>query len=258
MYCELNEGMGLMFWLRKILARALFPVPVVFELLVLGAILVRFRRTKKAGVGLVAAGLLVLGLGSQPAVGNRLLASLERQHHALDAAALDAGTNYVIGVAGNGLRICGPGCSGCFNDCFLVRLQEAGRIGHIFESRGIEYQLVVSCTGDMTTGQKNAVLEQYFVSFGIPRERLVLEEESFNSRMEVEAFGRYAGQLILVSNAYHVPRLMKLAELDDLEALAAPAGWRVSSGGFGVGIPSAEALEATRLFVYERLGMLFP
>ena len=97
-----------MFWLRKILARALFPVPVVFELLVLGAILVRFRRTKKAGVGLVAAGLLVLGLGSQPAVGNRLLASLERQHHALDAAALDAGTNYVIGVAGNGLRICGP------------------------------------------------------------------------------------------------------------------------------------------------------
>ena len=83
----------------------------------------------------------------------------------------------------------------------------------------------------MTTGQKNAVLEQYFVSFGIPRERLVLEEESFNSRMEVEAFGRYAGQLILVSNAYHVPRLMKLAELDDLEALAAPAGMAGFFGG---------------------------
>jgi uncharacterized SAM-binding protein YcdF (DUF218 family) len=247
-----------MFWIRKILARAVFPLPLVFELVVIGGLLLRFRRTRKFGIGLLVAGVLVLGIFSQPSVGNGLLHSLESQHHALDVAALDSATNYVVGVAGNGFRICGPHCSGCFNDPFLIRLQEAGRIANALGKRGIEYRLVVSANSEEATDTKRAALVDYFAAFGIPSQNVVLVEGAANSRLEVEAFIRHSGKLILVSNAFHLPRLMKLAALNHADALAAPAGWQTSPTKFGIGIPSADALAATRTYIYERLGMLFP
>ncbi|WP_372845985.1 YdcF family protein [Pontiella sp.] len=247
-----------MFWIRKILARAVFPLPLVFELVLVGGLLLRFRRTRKFGIGLMVAGLLVLGICSQPSVGNGLLYSLERRHHALDVAALDAGTNYVVAVAGNGFRVCGPHCVGCFNDPFLIRLQEAGRIANALAKRGIEYRLVVSANSEAVAVAKRTALNDYFAAFGIPSQNVALVEGAANSRLEVENFVRHSGKLVLVSNAYHLPRLMKLAGLHRADALAAPAGWQASPAKFALGIPSADALAATRTYVYERLGMLFP
>ncbi|VGO21651.1 hypothetical protein SCARR_03725 [Pontiella sulfatireligans] len=252
-----------MFLIRKVLSRMVFPVPVVFELVLLGALLLMFKRTKRAGRVLIGLGIMLLFICSQPSVGNRLMHRLESQHHRLDASLLSADTNYVVGVAGNGFEVCDVPegtCNGCFNDCFLIRLQEAGRIGRVLGQRGIAYQLVVSVASDEPTATKQDALGAYFNAFGIPPEKLVLVEDAYNSKLEVDAFSRFPGRLILVSNAYHVPRLMHLAAEKNRNALAAPAGSRIfqSVGGFSLGIPSAEALEYTRLFVYEQLGMRFP
>lgn len=252
-----------MFWIRKVLSRMVFPVPVVFELILLGVLLLLFKRTKRAGRVLIGSGIILLYICSLPAVGNRLMYQLENQHHPLNAASLNPGTNYVIGVAGNGVRVCDVPegvCKGCFNDSFLIRLQEAGRIGQDLGQRGIAYQLVVSVATDESAAAKRQALITYLDTFGISPEKIVLKEDAYNSTLEVDAFCRYPGRLILVSNAYHVPRLMVLASRQKKNAIAAPAGYRVSQrvGGLYLGIPSAEALDFTRLFVYEQLGTLFP
>lgn len=237
-----------------------FPVPLVMELVVMGALLLLFKRTKRAGRVLMAMGILLLYVCSLPLVGDSLLLRLEAQSHALDVAALDPSTNYVVGVAGNGVRFCNSGCKGCFNDYFLVRLQEAGRICSRLESSAVRYKLVVSAVADMPEQATRAAVCEYFSAFGIPEERIELVGSALNSRMEVAAFGQRPGRLILVSNAFHLPRLMRLAADQQHQALAAPAGFKAAlkPGGGLWWIPSAEALDHTRIYVYERLGMLFP
>jgi uncharacterized SAM-binding protein YcdF (DUF218 family) len=249
-----------MFWFRKMIARLVFPVPLVFEFILLGSLFLLFQRTKRAGRILIGTGITLLYFFSIPVVGDSLLGRLERQSHALNVAALSGSTHYVIGVVGNGLRHCESGCEGCFNDFFLVRLQEAGRICRNLESRSVPYELVVSVATEMPMEMKHDALINYFSSFSIPAERIHLVENALNSKMEVDAFSQWDGQLILVSNAFHLPRLMLLARDLNSTILAAPAGYKapLKVGGFMGWIPSAEALNHTRFYVYEQLGMLFP
>lgn len=49
-----------MFLIRKVLSRMVFPVPVVFELVLLGALLLMFKRTKRAGRVLIGLGIMLL------------------------------------------------------------------------------------------------------------------------------------------------------------------------------------------------------
>ena len=89
-----------MFWFRKMIARLVFPVPLVFEPILFGSLLLLFKRTKRAGRAVIGAGILLLYFLSLLMVGDSLLRRLERQSHALDASMLPRATNYVFGMAG--------------------------------------------------------------------------------------------------------------------------------------------------------------
>ena len=91
----------------------------------------------------------------------------------------------------------------------------------------------------------------------MPPERIGLIEDALNSRQEVIAFSKLPGRKILVSEAFHIPRLMMLSRRYGLNALPAPAS---QGGGRGGGalfvIPSAERFMEGERAVYEYLGML--
>jgi uncharacterized SAM-binding protein YcdF (DUF218 family) len=68
------------FFLKKLLSRFLFPVPLCAELLVLGLLLWSFTKWKKLGRGLVVAGTLLLLTFSYPWLPRLALSQLESQY----------------------------------------------------------------------------------------------------------------------------------------------------------------------------------
>ena len=80
----------------------------------------------------------------------------------------------------------------------------------------------------------------------------MLIDNAVNSKAEIACFEALGGKLILVSSAFHMARLMKLAEARDISALPAPAGYVGRNPLFW--IPSADALNNFRIVVYECLG----
>jgi uncharacterized SAM-binding protein YcdF (DUF218 family) len=68
------------FFLKKVLSRFLFPVPLCAELLVLGLLLWSFTRWKKFGRGLVVAGTVLLLAFSYPWLPRFALSHLEAQY----------------------------------------------------------------------------------------------------------------------------------------------------------------------------------
>lgn len=264
------------FWVRKILSRVLFPVPLLLQIGLLGAVLLIWKRTRRTGVVLLLGSHVLLAVFSLPLLSDSMLDRLERAHPPLTETRLQAWCRetaptgrLVIGVAGSGFRTAdalaatsagAPGKLATddlwtgFNDDFLIRLQEAGRIARFLETSGRDYRLAVSICSDAAIETKVAAIEQYFSRYGIAPERLVLIDNAINSKAEIGCFEAIGGKLILVSSAFHMARLMELAEARRVPALPAPAGYVGRNPLFW--IPSADALNNFRIVVYEYLGRL--
>lgn len=146
------------FWMEKIVARLFFPVPLILILLAAGFIVLLWKRNRRAGLILLAGGLALFLVAGTLIVSRRFLIPLENRYPRLDVAALDPSTDYVIFVAGNGF-IPRKG----FNDEFLVRLQEAGRIAHELETRGVRATIAVAIYDhDVPLAVKKAMVADYF------------------------------------------------------------------------------------------------
>ncbi len=264
------------FWIRKILSRLLFPMPLVLQIGLLGAVFLLWKRTRHTGVALLLCSHVLLAMFSLPFLSDSLLERLEMAHPPLTEARLQAWLSetaptdlLIIGVAGSGFRapvaldatsaeapstLATDDLWAGFNNDFLIRLQEAGRIARRLEMEGRDYRLAVSICSDVSIETKVAAIEQYFSCFDTPPERLVLIDNAVNSKAEIACFEALGGKLILVSSAFHLARLMKLAEARGLSALPAPAGYVGRNPLFW--IPSADALNNFRIVVYECLGSL--
>ena len=219
--------------LKKLIARLFFPVPFIFLLLAAGLALLLWprlgRRCRLAGKILLCAGTALFLLLS--VFGGGLLKTLTSQYVPLDPETVPAEACTVV-VAGSGFGMAESVPPELwFNDGMLLRLHEAGRIAR--------------------------ALEAFLGAYGVPPERIGLIEDALNSRQEVIAFSKLPGRKILVSEAFHIPRLMMLSRRYGLDALPAPAS---QGGGRGGGalfvIPSAERFMEGERAVYEYLGML--
>ena len=72
-----------MFFLKKLISRFFFPVPLCAELLVLGLVLWSFTKWKKLGRGLVVAGTVLLLVFSYPWLPRLALSRLESKYPAI-------------------------------------------------------------------------------------------------------------------------------------------------------------------------------
>ena len=145
-----------------------------------------------------------------------------------------------------------------FNDAMRIRLHEAGRIAAALRKRGIGCSIAAGIhPSDGQWELKHRALAAFFAPYGIAPERLIPIQGAANSRQEVIAFSQLPGCKILISEAYHLPRLMLLARKYRLDAIPAPAG--NIEGPFGGSpldfLPNAESFAHTERAVYEYLGI---
>ncbi len=248
--------------LKKLFARLFFPLPLTILLLAAGIFLLYprtvSRRRKTAGITLVsvAAGLLLAG----GIFGDLLLKPLTNYYLPLDPATLPAGETYTVAVAGSAyFNAPGIPAQYRFNDRQMLRMSEAAMLCKALEQRNISCRIAVSLPDfHSPSSQRMEALQTYFGSFGIPPEKLLLIETAQNTRQELREFGKLPGKLLLVSEAFHMPRIMSYAKKYGIDALPAPIGHlnpasRLDPLSF---IPDGRRFYSFQTAVYELLGIL--
>lgn len=258
-YLRESSGIMILFWMKKLIARLLFPVPLV--LLICGFGFCLFRINRRLGRIFVGAGFSLLILLSMPVVSRSLIGPLERKYARVELSQLlESGDDaWLIGVAGSAFGKIGGQPRFCDN--FIIRLQEAGRLASALERAGRPYKIAVNiCADSVPASDKQIALNAFFNSFSIPNEKVDLVTTARNSEEEVAHFLAESDHLIVVSQSFHMPRLMTLVALQNSDAavLAAPAGCMVFNGAVSVldFVPSSAALNFSRLAIYEALGLL--
>lgn len=104
--------------------------------------------------------------------------------------------------------------------------------------------------------------ERFFLSMGISRDRLVLEDQSRNTDENAELtaalIGDVTGDVLLVTSAFHMPRSVGLFRRVGIEATAWPTDYR-SSGleGFGLDFSNpVNTVSTTSIAIKEWIGLL--
>lgn len=250
--------MPLIIILKKFITHIVFPVPLFFILIILGLWFAFSRKgsvkRQKTGKLIICSTLVVFYLIAT--TGGLWLTLWTKQVEPLDIKSLEK-QEYVIAVAGSGFQggLEVPALH-WFDEFMVTRLTQAGLIAKSFEERGYPYKLVVSIASNDPTEEKVRVLNEYFSSFSIPADKIYLVEEAYNSKMEVARFSKFSGKTILVSNAAHLPRLMRLSKKLHINSLCAPSTTRQWPDRFDITmfLPSSGNIDDFSTVVYETLG----
>ena len=217
-----------MFFLKKLLSRFLFPVPLCAELLVLGLLLWSFTKWKKLGRGLVVAGTALLLAFSYPWLPRLALGHLEAQYPpvAVDGGrrAEDGGQSFIM-VLGEGFSADTKRPAGArFSDDGLKRIFEGVRLHRWLTNS----TLLVSVPGStVTQDEKERVLGELLLVFGLQTNAVKVCPGAWDTEDEIRWCKNVVGtnRVIIVSSASHLPRAMLLVRKIGLNAVAAPSGF---------------------------------
>jgi uncharacterized SAM-binding protein YcdF (DUF218 family) len=253
------EEEALMFFvLSKTIAVLLLPSNFLIALVLLGVALIatRFRR---AGLRLVATGLVVLlAVGALP-VGNLLIHALETRFPAWDPARGAPDGIVVLGGAISPARSQRRG-EPVVNDS-TARILAIAKLARQFPNARIVYS---GGNADLIPQgpPETDFLSPFLDSFGVPRARVVLENRSRNTA-ENAAFSKEIAQpkpgerWLLVTSAVHMPRAIGCFHSAGFAVEAYPVDWRTEAAADFTLSPSFGAgLQRTDFAVHEWLGLL--
>jgi uncharacterized SAM-binding protein YcdF (DUF218 family) len=140
--------------------------------------------------------------------------------------------------------------------CSLQRMVEALRIYHLHP----EARIITSGYSGSNKTSNAEVVKQALVLLGVPAQKVITE--NFPKDTEEEALliaPRVLGtQVILVTNADHMPRSMNYFEAQGVNPIAAPTGYWVKNidadKGWAYYLPNGRKLDQTTTAWYETLG----
>jgi uncharacterized SAM-binding protein YcdF (DUF218 family) len=235
------------------------PLNLAIFLLLIGLALWLLQRRRLAAA-VVSLGVLVLAVSAWTSLGAMLLNPLEERFHR--PASLP---DHVDGIV-----VLGGGLEGAINlvrggyemnsggDRFVEAVLLARRFpqARILISGGVGTVLLEG-EGDADTAVR------FFAAFGIPRERLIIEDKSRNTA-ENAAFSkrlvdpRPGENWLLVTSAFHMPRSVGLFRKVGFPVIPWPADYR-TSGREGIGLfrdNPADSLQITTMAMREWIGLL--
>ncbi len=238
------------------LAEWLLLPPGLVLLLWLGAALLRPPRLRRA---LAAAGALLLYAGSIPVVSQALMASLEDTPPVNLAEAANAGAIVVLAGGRH------PGSPEYGGDTVSARTLTRLRYGVWLQRRtGLPLLLSGGVVGSRPAPPEAELMAR------IAREELGAGEiwtetasrsTAGNARLSSTLLSdRGVRRIVLVTEAFHMPRARRVFEATGLEVLPAPTGYSYAGEmdrGPWAWVPRAAALEQTALALHEYLGRLW-
>ena len=254
-----------MFWLKKLLAFVLMPLPLCLALLAAGLLLARSTRRAALGRGLAVAAVVLLLLFSNRLVSTRLLQPLESRYPAVPELSADrpvpaelAGCQVVAVLGGGNSDMAGLSATSQLSTSALARIVEAVRILRVLPGA----RLVVSGPGEPGHPTHASILAAAAESLGVSASRITLIESARDTEEESHAVAAIAGgrRTALVTSAWHMPRAAHLFAKAGVAFVACPADFvarddgRFSLSGLGW---DSESLMRSTMAVHERIGLLW-
>jgi uncharacterized SAM-binding protein YcdF (DUF218 family) len=251
------------FFLAKTVGFFASPSNLLITLALFGVVLMP-TRFARAGRRLVVAAVILLGIAGLSPLGNALILPLENRFPAWDEspnAARGAPTG-VISLGGAFDTVVSPARHQVALTDAAERLTEIAELARRFPNARIVFS---GGSGRLIfEGSTEAELaEQLFASFGIPKERITLEDKSRdtdeNARFTRDIVKPKPGERwLLVTSAYHMPRSMGLFRAAGFDVEAFPVDYR-TAGTSDLARPFAtlsEGLRRTDIAVREWVGLL--
>jgi len=242
-----------MFFLKKVVSRCFFPLPLSLELLLLGLFLLWFTRRQRLGKGLVTCGVLaLLGLGNV-FTANALLHPLEHRYPPFSPAEIKPGDppiNFIAVLGGFGDHDPDVPITSHLGPDQMVRLVEGVRVHREIPGS----KLILSGSFDSAEG-----MTQMAETLGISADEILQLSNPRDTEDEGRQLASIVGsqRFILVTSAVHMPRAMMLLRERGLQPIAAPTDYlsprhHLESDDF---IPDAYKLFKTQVAFYEYLGL---
>jgi uncharacterized SAM-binding protein YcdF (DUF218 family) len=253
------------FWLKKLLAFFLMPLPFSLALLVGGLLLACSARRARLGRRLVLAAAALLLLFSNRLVSTCLLRPLEARYPAVpefsagsSAPAAIAGCRFVAVLGGGHSDVPSLPAASQLSTSALARVVEAVRILRVLP----DARLIVSGPGEPGRPSHAAVLAAAAESLGVDAARITLIDSARDTEDEAHEVARLAagGRVALVTSAWHMPRAAHLFRKAGVDFVPCPADF-VAKGdtrlNWGIIGWDSESLVRSTMAVHECLGLLW-
>ena len=252
------------FYAKRLVSRALFPLPLSLELMAIGLVLLWLTRRQRLGKILITVGAALLLLLSLGPIGEALVTTLEGRYEPYGAyghfPVPEEEIAYVVVLAGGlpsdpelPITRYGGGDGG-------GRALEAVRI----HRRCPNSKLVLSGgLGADPDAPKELLTNYRFVTMlGVADADIIIQNTSLDTDDEARNIKPIVGDasFVLVTSASHMPRALALFRQQGMDPIPAPTDYRVGPirrYTLDSLIPSVYALQESETTVYEYLGMLW-
>jgi len=243
-----------LFLLKKIITVFIMPINLVLMLLIF-ALFVHSKKPKQSIKSLSLA-ITILLLCSFPPFSDMVMTAIEDDYPPY--VRTDVSVDYIVVL----------GCGHNTNDelpvtsqlanCSLQRMVEALRIYQVHP----EARIITSGYGGTNPVSNAETMKQSLVLLGVPSQKIITENFPKDTEEEAELIApRVQGtQVVLVTNADHMPRSINYFQQQGVFPVAAPTGYWVknpdSNKNWAHYTPSSKKLYQSTIAWYENLGLL--
>ncbi len=245
------------FLLSKTLDLALDPLWWVLASLIPGLVLLLRGTRRRLAIGLCSFAVMVLVVGSTPALVDRLWHGLEDD--ALVTMRVDVTYDAVVLLGGTINPLGSTRTDPAWNDNIerLIttwKLLSTGRARSVIVTGGP--------LGTASLGSEAELLAAQLEAWGIAHERIVIEAKALNTRENASYTKELAAShgfttLLLVTSAYHVPRAVGCFRAAGVEVDVLPVDYRVRDPAHDAHVlPRVGYLDDLGQYVHERVGTL--
>jgi uncharacterized SAM-binding protein YcdF (DUF218 family) len=254
-----------MFALKKFISFWLMPLPFCLTLLTAGLILLMLTKRVRLARGLLAAGVISLGLFSNKVVSMALVRPIEASFPPIpeliagQGVPLDLGRCRYVVVLGSGHSdAAGFSANNQLSSAGLARVVEGVRLLKALP----DARLVLSGGGEPGYPSHAAVLERVAAQFGVQPERILRIENARDTEDEAQALRGLIGPapIALVTTAWHLPRATALFQAAGFKILPCPTGYTARpnpNASWSEYSWSVESLERSTAAIRERIGFFW-
>ncbi|TWX71958.1 hypothetical protein ESZ36_01630 [Colwellia demingiae] len=243
-----------LFLLKKIITVLIMPINIVLLLLIFS--LVVHRTKPNQSIKSLSTAIVILLISAFAPFSDTVMTAIENDYPPYVKTNVSVDYIVVLGC-GHNTNAELPVTSQ-LKTCSLQRMVEALRIYQLHP----EARIITSGYGEYNPVSNAETVKQSLVLLGVPAQKIITENFPKDTEEEAQLIApRVQGtQVILVTNADHMPRSINYFQAEGIYPIAAPTGYWVknpeSSKSWGHYIPNSKKLEQTTIAWYESLGLI--
>lgn len=230
------------------------PINIVLLLLIFALII--HRKKPRKSIKSLSAALIILFISAFAPFSDTVMTALENDYPPYVKSNFAIDYIVVLGCTHNTNAEL-PVTSQLAN-CSLQRMVEALRIYQLHP----EARIITSGYGGHNPISNAETVKQSLVLLGVPAQKIITENFPKDTEEEAQLIApRVQGtQVVLVTNADHMPRAMNYFKAQGIYPIAAPTGYwvknRESNKNWAHYMPSSKKLEQSTIAWYESLGLI--